>query len=152
MVVCGDLIESSIDHSETSLNTEQIEDMKNVSWTFKDAKIPVELFSLYSVESDKVVINDVSSDLFHHIKNSKYSRISAHIHIYEEMFILFFEFAVPAENDYNLVHFGLVPTSDFFTALKTSHTIKIKNLEFTITEYKEQKILEKFNEFNEKYS
>lgn len=90
------------------------------------------------------------SDVFEEIKNSKFSHVTAHIHIYEEMFILF-EFAIEKNNNFEFVHFGLVPTKKFFDVLKIKPVIKIRNKVFSLSELALKKILDKLDEFNSKY-
>lgn len=52
-------------------------------------------------------------DLFDKIKKSEFSHVFVYMNKYEEMFILFFEFAIETRVN-EFVHFGFVPTSDFF--------------------------------------
>ena len=94
MVVIGDLIEQTND-DQNSINTEVLQNLENIPWTIQnESKIPVEIFSLYSTNSGTITINDVHSELFERIKKSEFSHVFVHIDQYEEMFILFFEFAI----------------------------------------------------------
>ncbi len=119
MVIRGDLIEVINDNDISEIKTEEIDNVDVIPWKFNgDEPIPIEIFSLYSVDTGTITINDIHNDVFEIIKKSDFSHVSARIHVYEEMFILFFEFAKEKyPKDFEFVHFGLVPTSDFFTTL-----------------------------------
>ncbi|NNL37501.1 MAG: hypothetical protein HKP34_04255 [Nitrosopumilus sp.] len=125
----------------------------SINWTFaNNTKIPIEVFSLYSVKSGIISISDISYDVFEKIKKSNFSNVTARIHVYEEMLILFFEFATETEpNDFEFVHFGLVPTNDFFATLNSNPKIRIKTKEFLFTTECIKKINETLSEFKEKY-
>ncbi len=60
----------------------------------------MEIFSLYSVDSGMITINDVKNNMFKEITKSEISHVSSRIHVYEEMFILFFEFVKEKYSDY----------------------------------------------------
>ncbi|QLH04681.1 hypothetical protein C5F49_04670 [Nitrosopumilus oxyclinae] len=153
MVIVGDLIELTDDGQDLE-NIEILNNFDNISWTIQDGtKIPVEIFSLYSTNSGAVTINDVNFELFDRIKKSNFSHVFVHIDHYEEMFILFFEFATETESDsFEFVHFGFVPTGDFFSTLSSNPVLKIKTKNFKFSEGAMKKILEKLTEFNSKYS
>lgn len=152
MTITGDLVELSNVSDVPSSSLETIEH-ENLSWLINThSKIPVEIFSLYFIDSEIVQINDVNNEIFDMIKNSTFSHITAHIHDSEEMFILFFEFAIEQNNKFEFVHFGLVPTSDFFDALKNKPVLKIRSKLFYLTEFAMKRILDKFDEFNSKYA
>jgi len=153
MVIVGDLIELT-DGEQGSENTNVLKKLENIPWTIEvDSKIPIEIFSLYSINSGTVTINDVNFELFDQIKKSEFSHIFVHIDHYEEMFVLFFEFAIEKEVDeFEFVHFGFVPTSDFFDTLSSNPILKIKTKNFKISEDVMKRILGKLDEFNSKYS
>ena len=153
MVIVGDLIELT-DEEQNSDNTKVLKNLENIPWTIHDkSKIPVEIFSLYSIKSGTVTINDVKFELFDQIKKSEFSHIFVHIEHYEEMFILFFEFAIETGvNEFKFVHFGFVPTRDFFETLSSNPILKIKTKNFKISEDSMKRILGKLDEFNSKYS
>ena len=89
MEVCGDFIELNERNDEQ--NAEEIQELKNINWQFKEgAQIPTEIFSLYSIENGRIIINDINNEILKGIKKSKYSRVSGHIHKYEDLFILYF--------------------------------------------------------------
>jgi len=152
MVVVGDLIELT-NEGHDSDNFDILKNLDNIPWKIRDgSKIPIEILSLYSTNSGTVTINDVSVDIFDALKKSAFSHIYVQIEIYEEMFILFFEFAIEIGIDeFEFVHFGFVPTNDFFNTLSSNPIIKIKTKNFKISEFALKKILEKLNEFNLKY-
>ena len=128
MVICGDLIELIDDDNNSDI---EIDNVEKVPWKFNgDEPIPLEIFSLYSVDSGMITINDVKNDVFEKIKKSDISHISSHIHVHEKMFILFFEFAKETyPKDFELIHFGISPTSDFFTTLNNP-AINIRTKKF----------------------
>ncbi len=71
---------------------------------------------------------------------------------YEEMFVLFFEFAIETGvNEFEFVHFGFVPTSDFFNTLSSNPVLKVLTKNFKFSEPCMKNILEKLDEFNSKY-
>ena len=152
MVIVGDLIELTDDEQDAD-NIEVLKNLENIPWTIQDeSKIPIEIFSLYSINSGTVTINDVKFDLFERIKKSEFSRVFVHMDQYEEMFILFFEFAIEiGVNEFKFVHFGFVPTSDFFNTLSSNPILKIKTKNFKFSESTMKRILEKLNEFKSKY-
>ena len=152
MVVVGDLIEQTGEEQDSG-NADVFKNLENIPWTIQDgSKIPVEIFSLYSTASGTVTINDVKSDLFYEIKRSEFSHVFVHIDQYEEMFILFFEFAIETGvNEYQFVHFGFVPTSDFFNTYSSNPILKILTKDFKFSESSMKNILEKLNEFKSKY-
>lgn len=147
MEICGDFIELN-ERNEEQKTQETIE-LENIKWQFKeDAKIPSEIFSLYSIQNGQIIINDVSNEILQGIKKSKYSRVSGHIHKYEELFIVFFEFAIEiGNNEFDVIHFGIVPTQDFFSTLETNNIIRIRDIHFNLTKYRIEKILSKFKEY-----
>ena len=151
MTITGDLVElrNVCDVPSSSLETIEHE---NLPWLINpDSKIPIEIFSLYFINSEIVQINDVDNKIFDMIKNSTFSHVTAHIHDSEEMFILFFEFAVEQNNKFEFVHFGLVPTNDFFDALKNKPVLKIRTKLFYLTDFAMKRILDKLDKFNSKY-
>jgi len=150
MVVVGDLIEIV---DKASGNGKEIKDLEKIPWTIQsESKIPVEIFSLYSINSETVTINDVHSETFDQIKKSEFSHVFVHVDQYEEMFILFFEFAIETIADnFEFVHFGIVPTSDFFNTLNSNPILKIRTKNFKFSESAMVQILEKLSEFNSKY-
>ncbi len=151
MVIVGDLIEL-FDEEQDSDNTTVFKNLESIPWTIHDeCKILVEIFSLYSINSGIIVINDVHFELFDQVKKSEFSHIFVHIDQYEEMFILFFEFAIETGVD-EFVHFGFVPASDFFEALSSNPGLKIKTKNFKISEDAVKRILGKLDNFNSKYS
>lgn len=152
MTITGDLVELNNVYDVPSFSRETIEH-EDLPWLINaDSKIPIEIFSLYCIDSEIVQINDVNNEIFDMIKNSTFSRITAHIHDYEEMFILFFEFAIERNNGFEFVHFGLVPTRDFFDALKNNSVLKIRSKLFYLTEFALKRILDKLDKFNSKYA
>ena len=153
MVVVGDLIELT-DEEQDYDNAEILKNLENIPWTIHDeSKIPVEIFSLYSINSGSVTINDVKFELFDQIKKSEFSHVFVYIDQYEEMFVLFFEFAIEiGANEFEFVHFGFVPTSDFFNTLSSNPILKIKTKNFKFSESTMKKILEKLDGFKSKYS
>jgi len=153
MVIVGDLIELT-DEEQDSDNTKVLKNLENIPWTIQEeSKIPVEIFSLYSINSGIVTINDVNFELFEQIKKSEFSHIFVHIDHFEEMFVLFFEFAIETGVDeFEFVHFGFVPTSDFFDMLSSNPILTIKTKNFKISEDAMKRILRKLDEFNSKYS
>ncbi len=153
MVIRGDLIELIDDNDVTETKTEEIDNVDDIPWKFNsDEPIPVEIFSLYSVDTGTITINDVHNDVFEVIRKSDFSHVSARIHVYEEMFILFFEFAKEKySKDFEFVHFGFVPTSDFFTTLDSNPIIKIRTKKFIFTKKGIKKTLDLLNEFKKKY-
>ena len=94
MTIVGDLIELSIvDLIELSVeeqdydNVEVLKNLESIPWTIQnESKIPVEIFSLYSINSGTITINDVKFELFDKIKKSNFSHVFVHIDQYEEMF------------------------------------------------------------------
>ena len=152
MVIVGDLIELT-DEEQDSDNAKVLKNLENIPWTIQDnSKIPVEIFSLYSTDSGTVTINDVNFELFELLKKSEFSHIFVHIDHYEEMFILFFEFAIETNaNNFEFVHFGFVPTRNFFDTLSSNPILKIKTKNFKISEDSMKRILGKLDEFNSKY-
>jgi len=153
MVIRGDLIELIDDNNVSDTITEEIDNGKNIPWKFNgDDPIPIEIFSLYSVDSGTITINDVKNEVFEEIKKSEFSHISSRIHVYEVMFILFFEFAKEKyPNEFEFSHFGLVPTSDFFTTLNANSVINIRNKKFLFTKQAITRIEEHLSEFQSKY-
>jgi len=152
MVIVGDLIELT-DEEQGSDNIEVLKNLENIPWTIQsESKIPVEIFSLYSTAFETVTINDVNYNLFDQIKKSEFSHVFVYIDQYEEMFILFFEFAIEiGANEFEFVHFGFVPTSDFFNTLSSNPILKIKTKNFKFSEPTMKRILERLDEFNSKY-
>ncbi|MGY5144107.1 MAG: hypothetical protein ACW9XH_06460 [Candidatus Nitrosopumilus sp. bin_32a] len=150
MVVVGDLIEIV---DKVSDNGKEIKDLEKIPWIIQsESKIPIEIFSLYSINSETVTINDVHSETFDQIKKSEFSHVFVHVDQYEEMFILFFEFAVETIADnFEFVHFGIVPTNDFFNTLNSNPILKIRTKNFKFSESAMGRILEKLSEFNSKY-
>ena len=49
------------------------------------------------------------------------------------------------------VHFGFVPTNDFFDTLSSNPILKIKTKNFKFSESTMKRILEKLDEFKSKY-
>ena len=91
MVIVGDLIELTNEGQDYD-DTETLKNSEHIPWTIQnESKIPVEIFSLYSINSGTITINDVHFELFDRIKKSEFSHVFVHIDHYEEMFILFFE-------------------------------------------------------------
>jgi len=152
MAIVGDLIELS-DEEQDSDNAEVLKNLENISWTINDkSKIPIDVFSLYSIASGTVTINDVKFDLFDRIKKSEFSHVFVHVDQYEEMFTLFFEFAIETGvNEFEFVHFGFVPTNDFFNTLSSNPILKIRTKNFKLSDDAMKRILENLNEFNSKY-
>ena len=153
MVICGDFIELDERNFNDANKTEEISDLEHIQWKFTEgSKIPSDILSLYTVDNGKIIITDIRENILQGIKNSKYSRVSAHIQVYEEMLIIFFEFAIQkSPNEFEIVHFGLVPATDFFTALKPECVIKIRDEEFLITEYRINKILDVLKDFETRF-
>jgi len=160
MAIVGDLIELSlVDLVELSLeeqdsdNVEVLKNLENIPWTIKnESKIPMEIFSLYSINSGTITINDVKFELFDRLKKSNFSHVFVHMDQYEEMFILFFEFAIETGvNEFEFVHFGFVPTSDFFNTLSSNPILKIKTKHFKFSDDAMKRILEKLDEFKSKF-
>ena len=135
MITRGDLIEIIDGNDVTEVKPKEIDEVDDIPWKFNgDEPIPIEIFSLYSVDTGTITINDIHNDVFEVIRKSDFSYVSARIHVYEEMFILFFEFAKEKYPKYfEFVHFGLVPTSDFFTTLNANSVIKIRTKKFIFT-------------------
>jgi hypothetical protein len=152
MVIVGDLIELS-DKEQDYDETTVLKNLENIPWTIQDeSKMPVEIFSLYSTASGTVTINDVKFDLFDRIKKSEFSHVFVYIDKYEEMYILFFEFAIEiGADEFEFVHFGFVPTNDFFDTLSSNPVLKIKTKNFKFSESTMKRILEKLDEFKSKY-
>jgi hypothetical protein len=152
MVIVGDLIELSV-KDQDSEDTKDFKNLENIPWTIQNgSKIPVEIFSLYSINSGTVIINDVKFELFDRLKKSDFSHVFVHIDQYEEMFILFFEFAIEIGiSKFEFVHFGFVPTSDFFNTLSSNPVLKIKTKHFKFSDDAMKRILEKLDEFNSKF-
>ena len=152
MVIVGDLIELP-DREQDFDESTVIKNLENIPWTIHDeSNIPIEIFSLYSTASGTVTINDVQFYLFDQIKKSEFSHVFVYIDKYEEMFILFFEFAIEiGANEFEFVHFGFVPTNDFFDTLSSNPILKIKTKNFKFSESTMERILEKLNEFKSKY-
>lgn len=150
MTIVGDLIELVDGESGSS---KEIKDLEKIPWTIQnESKIPVEILSLYSINSETVTINDVHSETFDRIKKSEFSHVFVHVDQYEEMFVLFFEFAIETNIDnFEFVHFGIVPTSDFFDTLNSNPILKIRTKNFKFSESTMKRLLEKLNEFNSKY-
>lgn len=153
MAIQGDLIELIDAKNVPEIIDGEPSNVPDINWTFTgNEKIPIEVFSLYSVNSGIITINDVNYDVFEKIKKSNFSNVAPRIHVYEEMFILFFEFATEiSSKDFEFVHFGLVPTSDFFATLNSNPKIRIRTKDFVFTEDAVKKITEKLDEFKEKY-
>jgi hypothetical protein len=153
MVICGDLIELIADNNDPDIKIEKIDNVENVPWQFNgDEPIPLEIFSLYSVDSGTITINDVKNDVFEEIKKSEISHVSPRIHVYEEMFILFFEFAKEKyPKDFELIHFGISPTSDFFTTLNNNPAINIRSKKFLFSKQAITRITDHLAEFKNKY-
>ena len=151
MVTQGDLTELINDDLQTK--SEEIHDVSHVPWKFNnDDPIPIEIFSLYSVDTGTITINDIHENVFEGIKKSNFSYISSRIHVYEEMFILFFEFAIEKyPKEFEFVHFGLVPTSDFFTTLDANPIIKIRTKKFVLNKNTIKKVTDHLSEFKKKY-
>ena len=104
------------------------------------------------MDSGKVTINDVKNSVFEEIKKSEISHVSSRVHVYEEMFILFFEFAKEKyPNDFTFTHFGLVPTSDFFNTLNANPVITIRTKKFLFSKQALSRIMEHLSEFRKKY-
>lgn len=153
MVICGDLIELIDDNYNPDVKTEQIDNVENVPWVFNNNEpIPMEIFSLYSVDSGMIIINDVKNNIFDEIKKSDISHVSSRIHDNEEMFILLFEFAKEKyPKDFELIHFGLAPTSDFFTTLNNNPSINIRSKKFIFSKQAIARITDHLAEFKNKY-
>jgi len=153
MVIRGDLIELVDESNISDIITEEIDNGENVPWKFNgDDPIPIEIFSLYSIDSGKITINDVKNDVFEEIRKSEFSHVSSRIHVYEEMFILFFEFAKEKyPKEFELFYFGLVPTSDFFNTLNDNPVISIRSKKFLFSKQALSRIEEHLSEFQSKY-
>lgn len=153
MVICGDLIELIPGNNDPDIKPEEIDNVENVPWKFiGDEPIPLEIFSLYSVDSGMITINDVKNNVFDEIKKSEISHVSSRIHANEEMFILFFEFAKEKyPKDFELIHFGLAPTSDFFTTLNNNPVINIRTKKFLFSKPAITRIVDHLAEFKNKY-
>lgn len=152
MAIVGDLIELSVEEQDSD-NVDVFKNMENIPWTIQnESRMPVEIFSLYSINSGTVMINDVKFELFDRLKKSDFSHVFVHIDQYEEMFILFFEFAIETGvNEFEFVHFGFVPTGDFFNTLSSNPVLKIKTMNFKFSDDAMKRILKKLDEFNSKF-
>ena len=152
MVIVGDLIELTKGKQDSD-DVPVLKNLESIPWTIQeDAKIPIEIFSLYRVDFGTVTINDVNFDVFDKIKKSEFSHVFVYADKYEEMFVLFFEFAIETGvNEFEFVHFGFVPTSDFFNTLSSNPVLKVLTKNFKFSESYMKNILEKLNEFNSKY-
>jgi len=150
MVIYGDLTEIV---NDDSITPPEEKDLENIPWEFQEnTKIPPETCSLYSIDTKKVTIDELSTKNFQHIEKSSFSHVTAHIYSYDELFVLFFEFAI--ENDpgqFEFAHFGIVPASDFFRTLQNNPVIKIRDKQFHLKISALDKILEKVNEFKIKF-
>jgi len=153
MVISGDLIELIDNNNDPDMKTEELDNVENVPWEFNgNEPIPMEVFSLYSVGSGMITINDVKNNIFDEIKKSEISHVSSRIHDGEEMFILFFEFAKEKHpKDFELIHFGLSPTSDFFTTLNNNPVINIRSKKFLFNKQAIARITNHLAEFKNKY-
>lgn len=147
MVICGDF-----DENIEKQNPEERQDLENIEWGFPEGKrLPEEILSLYSIIQGRVVITDIEDEVMEAIKKSKYSKVSAHYTIKEELFIIYFEFAVESsKNEFKVLHFGIVPAQDFFNTIEDNNKIILRGEEFLITENRIKKILEKQDEFESK--
>ena len=150
MTVNGDLIE--LIGTNLIPQNEQIE-IKSIPWELNDeAKFPIETFSLYSIDFGVITIKELKNIIFDGIEKSSFSRVSTHIHAHEELFILFFEFAIEKyENEYEFIHFGIVPTSDFFNLISSKPIIKIRHKYFQLKQSSIDNIQEKIKEFKTKF-
>ena len=150
MTIYGDLIELPEDDS---IAPPEEQDLEKIPWEFHEGiKIHPETLSLYSIDSANVEITELKTEVFNAIEKSSFSNVYAHIYPYDELFILFFEFAIEKDVDqFEFSHFGIVPASDFFNALKENHVIKIRHKQFRLTKNSQEKILEKVNEFKSKF-
>jgi len=150
MAIYGDLIE--ITNDESIISTEE-KDLENIPWEFHEGiKIPPETCSLYSIGFEKVSVDELSTKIFQFIEKSSFSHISAHIYPYDELFVLFFEFAIEKDpGQFEFAHFGLVPASDFFRTLKNNPVIKIRDKQFRLKKSALDKVLEKVTEFKTKF-
>jgi len=152
MVIVGDLIELTGKEHDSD-DAQVLKNLENIPWTIQeDSKVPVEIFSLYYTNSGTVTINDVNFDVFDQIKKSEFSHVFVHMDKYEEMFVLFFEFAIETGvNEFEFVHFGFVPTSDFFNTLSSNPVLKVLTKKFKFSEPCMKNILEKLDGFNSKF-
>jgi len=150
MVIYGDLNEIITDDS---IKQPEESNLENIPWEFQEGtKIPPETCSLYSIDTEKVTIDELSTNIFQFIEKSSFSHISAHIYSYDELFVLFFEFAIEKDhNQFEFAHFGIVPASDFFRTLKINSMIKIRDKRFHIKKSALDKISKKVIEFKTKF-
>ena len=118
MAIIGDLMELA--DANLIPASEQME-TKSIPWELNDEiKFPIETFCLYSIDFGTVSIHELKNEIFHGIEKSSFSRVSTHMHAHDQLFILFFEFAAEKfEKEYEFVHFGIVPTGDFFNTLSS---------------------------------
>ena len=149
MTIIGDLIEltDNLQSDDAQL------DLEDIPWEFNEGvKIPPETCSLYSVDSEIVSIHELKNEVFDFIQNASFSHIYSHIYPYDELFILFFEFAIEKDpGKFEFAHFGIVPAGDFFTTLDVKNVLKIRDKTFQIKKDTVKKILEKVDEFKNKY-
>ena len=150
MVILGDLTELNDDDP---LSKNEDKDLESIPWEFHDGvKIQFETLALYSIDSDNVMIQELKTKVFEGIEKSSFSHAYPHIYQYDQLFILFFEFAIEKyTNEFEFVHFGIVPSSDFFNALNDNSIITIRSKNFHLTKHSLEKILEKVDEFKAKY-
>ena len=149
MVICRDFFESE---SSEKNNSETNSDLKCIEWKFPEGvKLPVEILSVYSIEQGHVVIRDIDDEVMKAIKKSKYSRVSGHYIVREELFIIYFEFAVElGKNEFDVYHFGIAPAQDFFNTIEDNKKIILRDEIFVLTEYRINRILNKKQEFENK--
>ena len=150
MTISGDLIELTADDSLPQVQELELE---NIPWELHEGiKVPLETCSLYSVDSEMVSIHELKNDVFEFIQKASLSHIYAHIYPYDQLFILFFEFAIEKDPEqFEFAHFGIVPASDFFNTMEIQNVIKIRDKTFQIKKSTMEKILEKVEEFRNKY-
>jgi len=150
MAIVGDLTEfTNLNSIPDDIQTE----IKSIPWELNDeAKFPIETFSLYSIDSDIVTIHELKNEVFEGIEKSEISRVSTHFHSHEQLFILFFEFALEKyKNEFEFVHFGIVPTTDFFNTITTKPIIKVRHKFFRLSNSSLKIIQEKLIEFKNNY-
>ncbi|MCV0430040.1 hypothetical protein [Nitrosopumilus sp.] len=150
MSIFGDLVELTDDESVHQFDEKTIE---SIPWELHEGiKIPSETCSLYSIGLDHLSIDELPSAIFEIIKKSSFSHIYPHIYPYDELLILFFEFAIEKDTDqFEFGHFGIVPASDFFNALNDDYVIKIRDKKFKLKKSALKKILEKVTEFKNQF-
>jgi DNA-directed RNA polymerase subunit L len=148
MTITGDLFEL-IDDDSSHVEKKVFD---NIPWELdEDTKIPPETLALYSIDSGIILINELKNAVFDGIESSSFSHICVNFSKYDEIFVLFFEFAIEKYGEFEFVHFGIVPTSDFFNVLDDNPIIKIRTKRFQFTKSAVEKILERLTEFKTKY-